>query len=295
MKTNFGQLGLSVRKHASWNVIVTLAFLVMTTTLLVIYASPEKYHDDLHLKFQWVHVAISVLGLVIAFLARKKWTINLALALFILIYGPYYFLTWHQHVIYITHSLAFSPFTAIKLHFFALAFLVPGPFWVNLLLMIIFGIEAIVMWTHFDIPNLQMVILGFEPTSTMLFGIVSLFLLFFRYRDEKIIRELSIKHAEAEAYEKVAKIFLNIRDRTNTPIQTLKIATFILSKRLPPDDEMISIMEKSIAKLTDLNEILNQTESHVRWHGPEMLSDQEVLNLVNELDGDKNTRSDDSN
>ena len=295
MKTNFGQLGLSVRKHASWNVVVTLAFLVLTTTILVIYVSPKAYENSFHERLQWAHVGISAVGLIIAYATRKSWSLGLAVTLFIMIYGPYYYLTWHQHEIYILHSLAFSPFVAIKLHFFALAFLVPGPFWVNLLLMMAFGVEAVVMWAHFDIPNLKMVILGFEPITTMLFGLVSLFLLFFRYRDEKIIRELSIKHAEAEAYEKVAKIFLNIRDRTNTPIQTLKIATFILSKRLPPDDEMISIMEKSIAKLTDLNEILNQTESHIRWHGPEMMSDQEVLKLVSELDAVRDTRPGDSN
>ncbi|WP_408097956.1 hypothetical protein ACJVC5_03260 [Peredibacter sp. HCB2-198] len=292
MRANFAHFGLSVRKHTSWNVVVTLSFLVLTTTLLVIYVSPSAYQNDLHQRLQWVHVAISVIGLIIAFLTRKKWSIELAVGLFIMLYGPYYYLTWHQHEIFIFHSLAFSPFIAIKLHFFALAFLIPGPFWINLLMMIAFGVEAVVMWSYFDIPNLKMVILGFEPITTILFGVVSLFLLFFRYRDEKIIRELSIKHAEALAYEKVAKIFLNIRDRTNTPIQTLKIAIFILSKKLPPDDELIPIMEKSIAKLTDLNEILHQTESHIKWHGPEMMSDQDILKFISELD--KDTRQDDS-
>lgn len=290
MKTNFSHLGLIVRKHTSWNVVLTFSLLViLTSIILLLLETPTSTTPGLTLLKQ-MHLLMAVYCLFLLWKKRKSWSTELAVGLFLFLYFPYYPMTWYQHVIYINQPHFWYPFVAIKLHFFALAFLIPGPFWLNFLMMVMFGFEAIAMWKVFNIPSISNVFLGFEPLTTILFGTVSLCLLLFRYHDEKIIRELSIKHAEDQAYERVAKIFLNIRDRTNTPIQTLKIAIFILKKKLPEDDDLIPIMEKSIAKLTDLNDILNQTEAHLKWHGTEMMTDEDIVTLMSELDRMKDNR-----
>src|SRR4051812_32651536 len=58
-------------------------------------------------------------------------------------------------------------------------------------------------------------------------------LLAFRISHDRMARELERTRSRAELLEQVARVFLSIRDRANTPLQTMKIAASLLRTKHP--------------------------------------------------------------
>ena len=173
---------------------------------------------------------------------------------------PLYFITWSSQATYALSGKIFTPFLPYKIYPIALAFLVPGPFWINLLTIILFYVQAIVFWFYFDMPGIDKVSLGSEPFGTIVFAVVAFLLLFFKYRDKQIITELGRKQANIEFYELLTQIFLSLRDKANTPLQIQKLAITVLKKRCPNEKGILDSLSNATDELESMNKILEHIE-----------------------------------
>jgi hypothetical protein len=231
-----------------------------------------------------VHVTLAACTLLFASLYGDQWTQKKTAIMFIIVYVPFYYLSWtfnlDEFVIREGTPVSFRNFWY---HFFALAIFVPGPFVINFIMMCGFVIEMIALWFYLKTPAAPDVILLTEPFDSFLFAVVAFALLGHRYREDRIIHTLYLKQSKAAVLEDLTKIFLSIRDKANTPLQTLRISVDLLKKKNPQPEETILVMERAVERLTGLSEILNKSSSIMAHDETNLMKDEEISNWFNEL------------
>ena len=73
-------------------------------------------------------------------------------------------------------------------------------------------------------------------------------------------------------------MLLAVRDFSNTPLQTLYLTTALLRYRHRNDSELLERMDRSLARLRELNDIMSRYETQVGWKdGDESLDAAAVL------------------
>ena len=149
--------------------------------------------------------------------------------------------------------------------------------------MIGFGVEAIMAWYHFDLANNPKAALAGEPDGVIISFIVAVAIMYFRFLDNRTIRNMITKEARSEVVTKIARTFLTIRDRSNTPLQTLILTTELLKKNKDLDPELIMILEKNLKRLKETNQILMTFEDRITWQGKDLMTDSEILQWLSEI------------
>jgi hypothetical protein len=116
-----------------------------------------------------------------------------------------------------------------------------------------------------------------EPWMTLVYAGVAATLLGLRGLRIKVIRELARARAEADALARVARLFLAVRDQTNTPLQTLTFATALLARRLPESVALLARMNNAIARLRELSSVFAATEA---WPREEVRTDVDLAREI---------------
>ncbi len=102
---------------------------------------------------------------------------------------------------------------------------------------------------------------------------------------EKRTKELTIKSeelAKAEVYQKIAQIFLSMRDYTNSPLQAQYFSIGLLKKRCSGESDIIESLEASVKKLSSINRILSRLESN--FATDRLLSEKEILDYLDKME-----------
>ena len=68
-----------------------------------------------------------------------------------------------------------------------------------------------------------------------------------------------------------ARVFLSVRDRANSPLQTLGIGLALL-KRQQPESAISDALLQAFKKLADLHEIFNSEKAKIDWSEAERLT-----------------------
>jgi hypothetical protein len=76
--------------------------------------------------------------------------------------------------------------------------------------------------------------------------------------------------------EKTARMLLTLRDRANSPLQTLEIGLALL-KRQQPESAISDALLSALKKLIDLHQIFHAGEAEIDWSQAEALADLEWL------------------
>lgn len=271
-----------------WTVVLGLAFIVFVSQSIAGFHLSKLSLSNTLLLTRFLHAFCGGLSILLLLFFRKFWTSKRLIVLFFILVFPWYITSWYSQVVYAASGDPFIPFLPFKLYPIVLAFLVPAAYWINLCLILLFYLQAYVLWHYIDLPNLKNIVVGSEPLVTILFALVSFILLFFRYRDEKHIRELSIEKANAEEFEKVAKIFLSVRDRANTPLQAQKILHELLQQKFPQENDLIPKLRKSTEELATMMELLRRFQTGIDYG---LMTDDEILSYVQALESAKRKRN----
>ena len=99
-----------------------------------------------------------------------------------------------------------------------------------------------------------------EPYATLTYGLISLMMLSARAYRKSIIQKLEKTKAEAEAFERAARLFLAVRDRANSPLQVINLCATLIQARNPDEVETVERLQRSLVKLQELTDILAETE-----------------------------------
>lgn len=295
MKVNFISQGfrkaLSLRISQKFVVLLT-AFIMIVTDMILITGIWNDPHFEVVRNIRYLHIVIAVLVIVYASLTRK-WTRKLGLIFYVVLFTPLLLVGWFNQVAMATAVIPWKPFVGYSPIFFALAVLYSGSFLLNFSLILAFMAEVMVLWFYLKpYYSLNQLASG-EPYSVMVFAFVSLCLLMFRYQDEQTYLRLMHQKARSELIENLARTFLTLRDRANTPLQTLYLLTEILKRKRTVDDDMIHILETSLTRLNSLNKKLIRYEAHIPWKSQKaLMTDQEIDSWMLELEDELHKISD---
>ena len=93
----------------------------------------------------------------------------------------------------------------------------------NAFLLAAITIEAAVFWWRFHLGSEQLLAQSGYIWSVLLTGFCAATLLVARYLYERTLRKLIELEARAATAEMIARVFLSVSDRANSPLQTLEI------------------------------------------------------------------------
>jgi hypothetical protein len=156
------------------------------------------------------------------------------------------------------------PFRPTQLGAVAVALLAPPRAWVGVATICGFVGAAAAQYALFD-PSVRAHIPYGDPWATLAFGGFAVALLLFRLRAARIEREAIGTRADAEGFERFARAMLAVRDLSNTPLQTLTNLLELVRQRGPEMDDIAVRLERTVARLTELEEVTRPYEHQLRW------------------------------
>jgi hypothetical protein len=117
-----------------------------------------------------------------------------------------------------------------------------------------------------------------EPWASVAYGVFGLLLYGYRLNAISLQRRMAESLAAKGTMEHVSRMLLAVRDFSNTPLQTLYLTTALLRYRHRNDSELLERMDRSLARLRELNDIMSRYETQVGWKdGDESLDAAAVL------------------
>ena len=215
-------------------------------------------------------------GFVIFIVTWQTHTIRprLASILTAILVAPVYAVIWFNHVALANSHVLWAPFSGLKAALLALAVIVPGYVWVNLLLMAGLAVEAIFLWYTLHLGSLPFVVSTYEPWFTILLFVVCAWLPLYRRSIQSLQRQLAVAEARAETLAQVAQLFLGIRDESNTPLQNLIAGYEILDRRHPEEKEVLAGINRATTRLRELSQRLRSYDEFLEWPQQKSAQDQ---------------------
>ena len=141
----------------------------------------------------------------------------------------------------------------------------------NAFLLAAITIEAAVFWWRFHLGSERLLAQSGYIWTVLLTGFCAATLLVARYLYERTLRRLIEVEARAATAEMAARVFLSVRDRANSPLQTLGIGLALL-KRQQPASAISDALLKAFKKLVDLHEMFNSGKAKIDWSEAERLT-----------------------
>jgi Ca2+/Na+ antiporter len=270
----------STKSSSSWGAVVLFAVFTVISQLVLLY--PLRGHDTVPRSIRFAFVGVAAIVVLHAFARRNRWNQKLAMILFLLIVVPVYVLAWVNHASAARGQELWVPLEGFPAIFLVLAVLIPGAYWVNAILMVGFVVEAVIIWRVLDVPHVETAVVWHEPWVSVTYVVIAAGLLLFRIAHDHMHRELERSRSRAEMLEQVARIFLTIRDRTNTPLQTLVLAVAVLRAKYPEAVELTELLSRSTDRIIDTNALLSRFQSRVTWPQGDLMTDEELLWLIEE-------------
>ena len=265
---------------SSWVAVVLLAVFTVISQLMYLY--PLRSHDTGPRGIRFAFVGLAVIVGLQAFARRNRWDKKLGLILFLLTVVPFYVIAWVNHASAARGQELWVPFEGLWGILLVLAVLIPGAYWVNAILMVGFIVEAVIILRVLDLTQLETAVVWHEPWVSVTYVVIGAGLLVFRIAHDHMLRELERSRSRAEMLEQVARIFLTVRDRTNTPLQTLVLAVAVLRAKYPEAVEVADLLSRSTDRIIDTNALLSRFESRVTWPEGDLMTDEELLRSIEE-------------
>jgi len=97
-----------------------------------------------------------------------------------------------------------------------------------------------------------------EPWLTLIFAAVAVGMLVSRARRREIVANAARVAAHAAALERVARLLLLVRDRANSPLQTVALGAAIVKRRCPDQQRVAAAMDRAVHRLRKLSKALQR-------------------------------------
>lgn len=275
----------------AWRGAVVGTVLVALTELAYVFIDYRVFHGTALPLLRALHVLWTLLLLGVLLARRQRLRAGLLEACFagtVLPFLPIFALAEHA----MAHSgLVWVPMHGHQLVMLALGVLAPIGLWLGGGLIAAFALEAVVLWFTLGLGGEHSgVHAPWEPWVTLVYGAVALTMLAYRVRSYAIELRLREARAETEALERLARLFLVVRDATNTPLQTLELGLALLRKRAPEHASTLTAMERAVERLRALSQRLGIADPLLVWReGDESFDAESMLqrleaDLVRELE-----------
>lgn len=229
-----------------------------------------------------VHAVIAA-TVAVAMRRVRPWTPRACDLAFVIATAPFLVGMWLPQTHDLESGKSLEPMLAH--HFLLLGIAVVAPSWRS-------GSAMIVVFTAHAIVLAQVLSGGAtspsldrEPWFTLVFCVFAVMLLYTRERRRKLAQRLAAAEARAQMHAQVSRVLLALRDRANTPLQTLEVAISMLEQG---DDSRatLSMLRRALDRLVAVQRAISVTQT------PSDLVPQELEVLLQELtDSESSLRS----
>ena len=264
-------------QKAAWNSLFFLAIIVAFMSVVAFYTDLKSQNVALLVVLRSINILTSIFIIFTLLRQQGRASRPLMTRLFLFLVLPLYPITWIGQSSLASAGQPWVPFMGYRVAFFVLAVCVVGPFYVNALLIAAFAVESFVLWFYLDLGSKPWIIATGEPLFTFAFAVVGALLLFFHAKYRETIRLLALARARSQVLEQMAKLFLTIRDKSNTPLQTIEFEADLLGDLHSDNAPSVNGIQNSLGRLKDLNKVFNELEAHVVWDGTELFDIQSYL------------------
>lgn len=226
--------------------------------------------------------ALEALGLLALLVAQhRKASPRLSANVFIAVALPYLIIFAVAEVAMAASGLVWMPLTGHRLLMVGIGLLAPTGLALGLGLIGAFALEAVLLWYGLDLNSrLDM---PWEPWITLVWGGTACGLMVFRVRTQRIEQRLQKARAEAESLERVARLFLAMRDAANTPLQSLELGVSLLQQRSPENAALLVTLERALTRLRSLTTRMAIADPLLDWDShEESIDSEEVLRNLEE-------------
>ncbi len=156
------------------------------------------------------------------------------------------------------------PFQESKLGSLIAAMVAPG-FWVGLLSILAYCLSALLQLEFFFEPEIRANAAPAEPWPILAFGLAGVFALVYRFRRTQLEQEIARVQAQNVVISGLANIFLNIRDRMNTPLQVIELSVGLLRNSNQHSGPILDRIDRSVERLREINSVLVRHEREIEW------------------------------
>jgi hypothetical protein len=269
------------RARAWWGAFFA-TFLTLLGEVAYLFIDWKVHPGNLVLPILRAVHALEALGLLALLVTRRRTASpRLSADVFIAVGLPYLIIFAVAEVAMAASGLVWMPLTGHRLLMLGIGLLAPTGLALGLGLIGAFALEAVLLWYGLDLNgHLDM---PWEPWITLVWGGTACGLMVFRVRTQRIEQRLQKARAEAESLERVARLFLAMRDAANTPLQSLEVGVSLLQQRSPENAALLVTMERSLTRLRSLSTRLAIADPLLDWAGhEESIDSEEVLRNLEE-------------
>ena len=219
--------------------------------------------------------SVGALLVVVLIARRKSTTVRQAAILFLVNTAATVLALWVTSAVWASAGPRWLPFQANKLGALAAALLAPelgsglaaiGAYVAMVPLRCLTFAPAV--WRNFAFG---------EPWTIVIYGLFGVALLVYRLQGQALERRVLRLYSETAATERLARTFLAVRDFTNTPLQTIELATEAIRQTNPELGLTLDRIDRSVDRLFRLNHTFSAYESHLKWTPDDVSMDPDAL------------------
>jgi hypothetical protein len=222
------------------------------------------------------HIGFSIIVLAVVLTYGDRLSARVIQAGSLLLVGPGFPLTWLTNVTYAQAHIRYSALLGYKLIFLVLS-LAPGPLLPNAVLVTGFAIEAVAVWYFGGVRDAQLGTLSAEPWVTLLFACASILILIYQSAYRRMHRQLGELAVRQRIIENLSGLSLVVRDKVNSPLQTLEICFARL-----PKNEVTAAGQKSLNMIKDSIRPLREFDCLVDWEQKEFPAPEALVKRLRE-------------
>jgi hypothetical protein len=208
------------------------------------------------------HVAIAAIAL--ALLAVRRPSILLSEVAFALVAIPF-------QVVLLVSELEFAAQGQVRDHgswyqltMLGIASLSPGDPLLPTLLVVALAVQRVVLQFLLGVSPAA----PGEPWVTLIFAVVAVGMLVSRARRREAVAHAARVEARAAALEHVARLLLLVRDRANSPLQTVALGAAIMRRRCADQQRVAAAMDRAVLRLRRLSKALQRASQTIERASP---------------------------
>jgi len=226
----------------------------------------------------WPPLASSAIGVLLLFVLvahRRRPTTVIVTTVFMLNIAVILVALWITSGAFAAAPGRWIPFQANKLGVIAAAVLAPG---LVTGLVAIGGFVGMAVIRYLTLSAaLQQRLPISEPWAILIYAVFAVAILGYRVHSVRLARRMFRIRTESIATQRLARTFLSLRDFTNTPLQTIELASNIVRKRCPDLAPLVDRIDRSLDRLYRLNQAFSVYESQLEWTDDDVSPDPGTL------------------
>lgn len=199
-----------------------------------------------------VHVAVASAALALLLLGRRS--IRNAEASFALVAIPFQPVLLVSEIVFAARGEMRDHASWYQLTMLGIASLAPASPLLPSLLVMAMGLQRVLLRFVFGITPVA----PGEPWVTLIYAAIAVGMLVSRARRREMVARAARAEAHAAAVERVAQLLLSVRDRANTPLQTIALGTAIMSQRCAGQQRVAMAMDRAVRRLRRLSRALQR-------------------------------------